>query len=531
MSLAKQVAQRAALVEQFERLSPDPGSTQNVRALLCELAAYEMELEIQNHDLRQTQHVLEESRAALADMFYGAPIAYLTCTRSGLIKNANASAATLLNADREHLIGLPLASCLAPKWSRHLQEHFRRVADGVVVDELVTNAHAKGRVLQLHSVQAIDAGEDVIRSVAVDVTALRAAEARLRWLFQAGEILSKPLETSAVFQAVARHAVPAIADAISFAVRDSERGDWSVDAAVDEDSRAALRSDGHAGSRLQLALLLGNAAVGEMTVVMTHSGRHFAPTEFELLRDLAARASAALENHRRFDRAHGSAGMRLSRLSAIAHELKNPLGSATLSLDMLRRKVADVAEAQPYLDVAFRAVARMGRVVSDLLDFVQIDANALQIHRTAAQPSALVAALVQEYATDARRHGKEVVAEIRDTPVILCDPERLRRVLDKLIEVTLSLLPARGVLVVECRGSQAAIVIQLSERGARIPAASLSPLVESLSTTQAQTASGFAGLGLHLCRAIIEAHGGSFAARSHDGDECLFAITLPVVQS
>ncbi len=93
----------------------------DLEALVHELQVHQVELEMQNDELRRAQAVIEESRSQYADLYDFAPIAYLTLDKDGLIVEANFKAAELLGTDRGVLIRYPFSLfpllCLQKKGS------------------------------------------------------------------------------------------------------------------------------------------------------------------------------------------------------------------------------------------------------------------------------------------------------------------------------------------------------------------------------------------------------------------------------
>ncbi len=85
--------------------SPQAGALQQ---LLHELHVYQIELEIQNRDLRDSQQQLEEARDRYADLYDFAPVGYLTLDDKGNIININLRGAAVLGRERGRLIGVPL---------------------------------------------------------------------------------------------------------------------------------------------------------------------------------------------------------------------------------------------------------------------------------------------------------------------------------------------------------------------------------------------------------------------------------------
>src|SRR5688572_25847104 len=94
--------QAAAVPEDLSGLSPEA-----VRNVLHELRVHQIELELQNDELRRTQVELEESRTRYFELYDLAPVAYLTIGQKGLVERANLTAAALLDVGRNSLVKQP----------------------------------------------------------------------------------------------------------------------------------------------------------------------------------------------------------------------------------------------------------------------------------------------------------------------------------------------------------------------------------------------------------------------------------------
>jgi PAS domain S-box-containing protein len=90
-------------------------SPEETRRLLYELRVHQIELEMQNEELRQAQEALEASRARYFDLYNLAPVGYLTVSETGLIQEANLTAATLLGVTRGLLVRQPLTRYILPE--------------------------------------------------------------------------------------------------------------------------------------------------------------------------------------------------------------------------------------------------------------------------------------------------------------------------------------------------------------------------------------------------------------------------------
>ncbi|HAF44891.1 MAG: hypothetical protein A2100_00360 [Sideroxydans sp. GWF2_59_14] len=107
-------------------VNPQPGE-ELLHKLLHELRVHQIELEIQNEALRQTQLTLEESRDRYVDLYDFAPIGYLTLSREGMIAEINLTGADLLGAVRNKLIKRRFSQFIAAEDRDHWYVHFSSV--------------------------------------------------------------------------------------------------------------------------------------------------------------------------------------------------------------------------------------------------------------------------------------------------------------------------------------------------------------------------------------------------------------------
>ncbi len=158
-----------------------PGGEKQQQRLLHDLRVHQIELEMQNQELREAQQQLEESRSRYADLYYFAPLGYLTLDAGGCIREINLTGADLLGVERSRLLHMSFAAYVAKSEADKFREHLRRCMQGEsqVTTELgLVTKQGQPYVVQLSSVavEEQDRQPAVYRTVFVNITERKRAE-------------------------------------------------------------------------------------------------------------------------------------------------------------------------------------------------------------------------------------------------------------------------------------------------------------------------------------------------------------------
>ena len=139
----RQQAENLAFKNQSRLLSSlEPPSAEKVRQILHELRVHQIELEMQNEELRRIQQELEAARARYFNLYDMAPVGYCTLNESGQIVEANLTAVALLGVDWSALVMQPITRFIFKRRSGHLLPAAPTVIDGRRFADLRV-AHAK----------------------------------------------------------------------------------------------------------------------------------------------------------------------------------------------------------------------------------------------------------------------------------------------------------------------------------------------------------------------------------------------------
>lgn len=218
-------------------------------------------------------------------------------------------------------------------------------------------------------------------------------------------------------------------------------------------------------------------------------------------------------------------------LANISHEFRTPL---TLTFgpieDLLAGRFKVQPEARPHLQRAQRNGKRLLRLINQLLDLARLDAQVLQLNLTQSDIVAFVRQRLSAFESLAAKRGIEVrfVAE-EDVFVLPFDAEKLEMVVLNLLSNAFKFTPAGGQIIVAVRGEDNHVSIMVRDTGIGIAAKHLPHLFERFyqadgSTTRSHEGSG---IGLTLCKELVELHGGTIAVESTLGRGTTFTARLP----
>ncbi len=206
----------------------------------------------------------------------------------------------------------------------------------------------------------------------------------------------------------------------------------------------------------------------------------------------------------------------------VSHELRNPLAVISNAVYFLRTLLSDADETvAEYLEMISGEVQRAAKIVSDLLDFSRA--------KPAERVQAAVPQLISEVLHRKRPpDGITVKTDIPpDLPDIVVDPQQLGLVLANLVTNAFEAMPEGGVLSISATCDHDEVLLSVSDTGEGIAPQDMPKVFEPLYTTKPHGI----GLGLSLCRSLLDANQGGISVQSVVGSGTTFTVVLPTTQA
>jgi signal transduction histidine kinase/PAS domain-containing protein len=539
-----------------------------------------LELELQNHKLRDTRRALEESRRRYIDLYDFAPVAYLTLDAAGCIREANLTASRLLAVPRLRLSGAAFGQFVAApdvgKFADHLRRCFEHRIQAVTEVTVSAGRTALPQFMHVTSTPLFDEAENVIecRTTLTDVSAVKRNEDRQSLLSEASRLLATSLDHEVALAGVVRLAVARFAD---LAFLDLVREDGTLyrveqAAALDDvvlpnppfasrpagaaqlkaiASHQALFLADCAPSRLSeivgrdvqrivardglpsvmvVPLISRGNVLGVLTVVAARPLRKFSPADLTTAEDLAERIAVRLDNARLYRQARDAIAAREEILALVAHDLRNPLSAirlSTMSITGAQAPAVERRKSWPRIERVRRIADHMSRMLEDLSEFSGLDARPFSLELAPREVPPMLSEVVDELVPLASDKGINLHLEGPPaTGHVVCDPGRVLQVFSNVVGNAVKFSQRGGTIEILSTAQDKEVLFTVRDDGPGMARDDLDHIFDKYWQAEGGMRRG-RGLGLYIAKRLVEAQGGAIWCESELEKGTRVSFTLP----
>lgn len=277
----------------------------------------------------------------------------------------------------------------------------------------------------------------------------------------------------------------------------------------------------------------------------TRPSSRLTPEQRRLMEAFANQGALAIERARLAEEARQlqvlqtTEKLQSALLNSISHDLRTPLVSITGALSTLAEADAGLAahDRSALIENARTEAERLNRLVGNLLDMTRLEAGVMKVVRTPSDVQDLVGAALEQLGK--RLDDRHLLIDIAsDLPLVALDFSLFVQVLVNLLDNALKYAPPQQPITVTARRTsnptrestdgRSWLALAIADGGSGIPASELPHIFDKFYRLHHPQQNSGAGLGLSICKGIMEAHGGVITARNRADGGAIFTVYLPL---
>ncbi|MDQ3812036.1 MAG: PAS domain-containing sensor histidine kinase [Chloroflexota bacterium] len=274
--------------------------------------------------------------------------------------------------------------------------------------------------------------------------------------------------------------------------------------------------------------------LGALSLISTRPDRSYGGGDLAIAEELARRCAHAVDNARLHREARTALKARDRFVQIASHELRTPIARVKGYAEMLLAAHKDGDLNEDMLHRSLRRIDhasdRLTNLVRDLLDVSRISAGNLPLRLRPLAVADLVRDVVGRYQEQLGAEGSVSLQIIGSPGIIAGDPDRLEQVLTNLLDNGAKYSPDGAELRVRLQSKARGVLLEVQDRGIGLPPGAAERIFEPFSrasNAEERQITGM-GLGLYICRNIVEQHRGRIWARSAgEGQGVLMSVWLP----
>ena len=259
----------------------------------------------------------------------------------------------------------------------------------------------------------------------------------------------------------------------------------------------------------------------------------YLPEHRQLLDTFASQIGLALERKHYVEIARDAVismeteRLRNSLLSAISHDLRTPLTSIIATTEQLKETISSRTNAFKMLTGLHDQAIRMQNLVLNLLDMARLQSGTVKLNSDWHLLEEIVGSAINGLQTTLQQH-RVVVTPMEDIPLLYVDAILIERVLSNLLDNACKYSDAGTTITISAKQQGGQVSVTFSDEGQGLPPGMETSIFQKFTRGKSESTIPGVGLGLSICKAIIEAHGGKIWADKNEKIGTTFTFTLPV---
>jgi signal transduction histidine kinase/DNA-binding response OmpR family regulator len=287
---------------------------------------------------------------------------------------------------------------------------------------------------------------------------------------------------------------------------------------------------GGAHTLLAMPMVDEGSVMGVLAVI--DKAESFTADDEDFLGLFAAQAAIQIRNSQLFEYTKSLDRLKSEFVAVVSHEIRTPLTSVKGAVELLtdERYFRNNEQQVKLLAIAHANTERLLTLIGDILDFSKLESGSMPMHfeRQRLEPVIMQATSNLRTLLEEKQIQLEVVMA-SDLPDLVIDPNRITQVVTNLLSNAIKFSHAEGKIEVLAEAQDGCVRVGVRDHGEGIAAQDLPKLFQRFSQIDSTSTrrTGGTGLGLVICKGIVEQHGGQMSVDSTQGVGSTFYFTLP----
>jgi signal transduction histidine kinase/CheY-like chemotaxis protein len=281
---------------------------------------------------------------------------------------------------------------------------------------------------------------------------------------------------------------------------------------------------------LAVPLVAENQVIGVLCVVDKSGG--FTREDESFLVLFASQAAIAVRNSQLFEHTKSLDRLKSEFVAVVSHEIRTPLTSVKGAVELLAddHYFKNSEQQVKLLTIAHANAERLLVLINDILDFSKLESASLPMNVERQRLEPVMTQAIQNLRTQLDQHHIQLETVISpELPDLTIDAQRIAQVFTNLLSNAIKFSPPGGRIEVSAEPLDGVVRVGVRDEGEGIAAEDLPKLFRKFSQidSSATRKAGGTGLGLVICKGIVEQHGGELTVESTPGQGSTFYFTLP----
>jgi PAS domain S-box-containing protein len=545
----RELRQRAEKV-----LAKDPQAirslgTTDIQKLVQELNVHQIELEMQNAELRRIQLELQENRDKYLDLYDFAPTGYFTLDSNSLILDVNLAGSKLLGSEKHRLIGTQFTAFISPDSQDAVYFHYREVLkNGIKGNCELKMLKADGTPFYAQLISIVVPEKDGklshCKTAVIDITERKQAERELQESKHLIEAIVEnvPLMIFLKESADLRFVVfNRAGEELLGYDRKALIGKNNLDLFPPEQAAHFMAKDRE--------VLDGKAAIldiPEEPILTAKKGQRLLHTRKVCIRgsdgvtkyllgiseDITERKQAEAQTIE-IETLKQTSQIKSELLANVSHELRTPLSSIKGFIETLMETDVKWSKKQQmeFLQAADNETDRLLLLIRDLLDMSRIESGKLTQDKRSYSVNEILNSGSKVLSAITAKHRLKI-GSVSDLPPVQADKLRIIQVITNLVENAVKFSEEGSQIIIEAKSFENSVIFSVEDSGIGMSPQVIANLFNRFYQAK-QVVSGKirgTGLGLTICKGIVEAHGGKIWVESEEGKGSKFSFSIPVIE-